>query len=398
MHRETVQQGDSAPTLAQQAGVDASQYANWAKHASPRVLQSLQRMRPGDRFEVCVSTRTSAGNAIYNLAVVRDKQGRLAAEQAATQTPSESIASLSSVTGDVLLSPSLSHVTGDALLSPAPHPSTHTPQQPVATLAAVNPHAPNGWIIRLLPPGMPLSKALSQSLGHRPVVDAIVAYAKHVWNMPERIPSKGQYTVAIRPSESGHELAYFQFEDRGRTQKVYHYVDDAGHDYVVSSHGRGFEVLKPMPPVHDARMSSGWGWRIQPVLGGNEFHQGVDYAAPKGTPVRAAMDGVVALSEWRGEYGRVVEVKHAHDLATRYGHLSSFAASIHPGVHVHRGEIIGYVGSTGLSTGPHLYYEVWDHGVRVNPLTHTQWTVVASLDAQERRSLMNYIDDAKAAP
>jgi murein DD-endopeptidase MepM/ murein hydrolase activator NlpD len=194
------------------------------------------------------------------------------------------------------------------------------------------------------------------------------------------------------------QLAYVQFDYRGRRDRVYHYVDSLGHDLMVGAHGQGYRVVDPLLPVSDARISSGWGWRTQPVLGGDEFHQGIDYAAPSGTPVRATMDGVVDISEWRGEYGRLIEIKHTDGLSTRYGHLSAFAGHIHSGSHVHRGDVIGYVGSSGLSTGPHLYYEVWDHGVRINPLIHQQWMVLARLDPHERRRFGEYVTSIAAAP
>jgi murein DD-endopeptidase MepM/ murein hydrolase activator NlpD len=109
------------------------------------------------------------------------------------------------------------------------------------------------------------------------------------------------------------------------------------------------------------------------------------------------MDGVVDMSGWRSGYGRLVEIRHAHGLSTRYGHLHAFADHIHIGSHVHRGDVIGYVGSTGLSTGPHLYYEVWDHGKRINPLAHRQWMVAVHLPAHERRQLAAYVNGLLAA-
>lgn len=170
---------------------------------------------------------------------------------------------------------------------------------------------------------------------------------------------------------------------------------------MVGAQGQGYQVLGPMPPVSNARISSGWGWRIQPVLGGNEFHQGIDYAAPSGTPVRATMDGTIDILDWRSNYGRLVEVKHANGLATRYGHLSAFADRLQVGSHVHRGQVIGYVGASGLSTGPHLYYEVWIHGSRIDPLSQRKMMVTAKLSPSERRRFKDYvarINDPAGAP
>jgi murein DD-endopeptidase MepM/ murein hydrolase activator NlpD len=223
---------------------------------------------------------------------------------------------------------------------------------------------------------------------------ATLGYAKQKWHLPSRLPADGQYTAALIPADSPAtrlQLAYLELDYHGRQERVYHYVDSQGHDLILGKRGEGYRILDPLLPVFDARISSGWGWRTQPVLGGDEFHQGVDYAAPMGTPVHATMDGVVKLSEWRANYGRLVEIKHPGNLSTRYAHLSAYATHIRRGSPVHRGQIIGYVGSSGLSTGPHLYYEVWDHGTRINPQSHQQLWVTASLDARERRRFGAYI-------
>ncbi len=122
-----------------------------------------------------------------------------------------------------------------------------------------------------------------------------------------------------------------------------------------------------------ARTSSGFGWRRHPVLGFRRMHKGVDFAAPHGTPIRAATDGVVAYAGRNGGYGNFVRLNHAGGLATAYGHMSRIA--VRSGARVARGEVIGYVGSTGLSTGPHLHYELWRGGVPVNPMSVSFSTV-----------------------
>ncbi|MEX1154923.1 M23 family metallopeptidase [Parvibaculum sp.] len=117
-----------------------------------------------------------------------------------------------------------------------------------------------------------------------------------------------------------------------------------------------------------ARMSSGYGWRIHPVLKDKRLHRGVDYSAPKGTPVYAAEDGIVAMAGWRGNYGKLVTIKHAEHVETFYAHLSGFAPGVVAGSGVKKGDVIGYVGKTGLATGNHLYYEVAINNERVDPL------------------------------
>ena len=121
-------------------------------------------------------------------------------------------------------------------------------------------------------------------------------------------------------------------------------------------------------PRYD-RISSPYGWRVHPILHRPEFHQGVDFAAPAGTPVQASEAGTVEMLGWHGNYGRYVRLRHAGGLRTGYAHLARIRPGLCVGSHVSRGEVIGAVGASGLATGPHLFYEVFDHGRHVDPRT-----------------------------
>lgn len=118
-------------------------------------------------------------------------------------------------------------------------------------------------------------------------------------------------------------------------------------------------------PVSATYLTSGFGMRYHPLLGIVREHDGVDLAAPTGSPIVATSDGVIGQAGWRGGYGLSVEIEHGAGVESRYGHMSRIA--VYPGQQVHRGDVIGYVGSTGLSTGPHLHYEVRINGAPVNP-------------------------------
>ena len=119
-------------------------------------------------------------------------------------------------------------------------------------------------------------------------------------------------------------------------------------------------------PINGARLSSSFGMRKHPILGYNKMHKGTDFAAPKGTPVMASGDGQIIKAAWCGGGGNCVKIKHNQTYSTVYAHLSKFAAGIKKGTRVKQGRIIGYVGSTGLSTGPHLHYEVIENGKKIN--------------------------------
>ena len=133
----------------------------------------------------------------------------------------------------------------------------------------------------------------------------------------------------------------------------------------VDATGTGAQAEAMRMPVAGG-VSSGFGMRTHPVYHAKRFHKGVDLRAGAGTPIRAPADGRVAYAGWAGGYGRQVRLGHADGLATTFSHMSRIAAA--PGARVHAGEVIGYVGSTGLSTGPHLHYEVYKNGKAVNPM------------------------------
>ena len=120
-------------------------------------------------------------------------------------------------------------------------------------------------------------------------------------------------------------------------------------------------------PLDAARISSGFGMRRHPILGFSRMHQGVDFAAPTGTPVFAAGDGRVAFTGNRGDYGTTVVITHTGGIATLYAHLSAIQRGLRPGSLVRQGQVIGRVGSTGLATGPHLHFEVHRNGMPINP-------------------------------
>ena len=119
-------------------------------------------------------------------------------------------------------------------------------------------------------------------------------------------------------------------------------------------------------PINGARLSSGFGLRSHPILGFNKLHQGTDFAAPTGTPIMASGDGVIVMAQRNKGYGNYILIRHNSTYETAYAHLSKFAKNIQSGVRVVQGQIIGYVGSTGLSTGPHLHYEIMQNKIKIN--------------------------------
>ena len=136
-------------------------------------------------------------------------------------------------------------------------------------------------------------------------------------------------------------------------------------DYFDES-GKSIRKTLMKTPINGARLSSSFGKRKHPILGFTKMHTGTDFAAPKGTPIMASGDGVVVRARWCGGGGNCIKIKHNSTYQTVYAHLSKFGRGIKKGKRVKQGQIIGYVGSTGLSTGPHLHYEVIENGRKIN--------------------------------
>jgi murein DD-endopeptidase MepM/ murein hydrolase activator NlpD len=161
-----------------------------------------------------------------------------------------------------------------------------------------------------------------------------------------------------------------EFVNQGRTYRAVHFRDPKGREGYFSPDGHSMKRAFLKAPLHFTRISSGFtSARFHPILKLWRSHKGVDYAAPRGTPIRAVADAVVAFAGRKGAYGNLIVLRHRRPYSTAYGHLSRYAKGIHAGARVSQGQIIGYVGMTGLATGPHLHYEFRINGMQKNPLT-----------------------------
>lgn len=162
-------------------------------------------------------------------------------------------------------------------------------------------------------------------------------------------------------------ILYASLMVRGKSIPVYRFKKhDGAVDYFHES-GINLKRTLMQTPIDGARMSSGYGMRKHPILGYNKMHKGVDFAAPRGTPVYAAGDGVIDKIGRNGGYGHYIRIRHNGALKTAYAHLHRYAKGMKRGKRLKQGQVIGYVGSTGRSTGPHLHFEVISHGKQINP-------------------------------
>ena len=160
-------------------------------------------------------------------------------------------------------------------------------------------------------------------------------------------------------------IHYAHMSVNGREITLYKFGDDKNYSY-FDINGKSVEKALMKTPINGARLSSSFGMRKHPILGFNKKHTGTDFAAPSETPIMASGSGTIVLAKWCGGGGNCIKIKHNSTYETIYAHMKSFARGMKKGKKVRQGEIIGYVGSTGISTGPHLHYEVTVNGKKVN--------------------------------
>ena len=166
-----------------------------------------------------------------------------------------------------------------------------------------------------------------------------------------------------------NQLLYASITTRGETYRYYRFQtpDDGAVDY-YDPNGRSTRKFLVRAPMLNFKITSGYGYRFHPILGYGRPHTGVDFAAPIGSPIFAAGNGTIQQAGWSSGYGRRIEIAHANGYVTTYNHLSGFARGITEGAHVRQGQTVGYLGQTGLATGPHLHYEVMINGRFVDPM------------------------------
>lgn len=165
------------------------------------------------------------------------------------------------------------------------------------------------------------------------------------------------------------DIAYAAMTLSGKELAYYRYTPKSGVTDYFDRKGQSVRKTLMRTPVNGARLSSGYGKRKHPILGFTKMHRGTDFAAPTGTPIMAAGDGVIDYIGRNGAYGKYVRIRHNSTYKTAYAHMSGFKRGLTKGSRVKQGETIGYIGTTGRSTGPHLHYEVLENGRQRNPMS-----------------------------
>jgi murein DD-endopeptidase MepM/ murein hydrolase activator NlpD len=170
-------------------------------------------------------------------------------------------------------------------------------------------------------------------------------------------------------SQRTGNIIYSEITNVERNIVLYRYEYPNGSIAYFTPEGKSIEKSLMRTPINGAKLSSRYGFRIHPILGYNQMHQGTDFAAPIGTPIMASGAGTVEYSGWKGGYGKFISIRHSPVYQTNYAHLQDYAKGMRRGTKVQQGQVIGYLGSTGSSTGPHLHYEVVVNGRKENSQT-----------------------------
>lgn len=245
------------------------------------------------------------------------------------------------------------------------------------------------------------------------VAEAIRIYSWNVdFQRDIRPKDKLEVMYESYETETGHvakngNILYAKLTIGNREIPLYRYTMADGRTDYFQPDGRSIKRTLMKTPINGARMSSGFGKRRHPVLGYTKMHKGVDFAARTGTPIFAAGDGVIEKAGWFSSYGKYVRIRHNSKLKTAYAHMSKIKPVVKPGTRVKQGDVIGYVGTTGRSTGPHLHYEVISNGRQVNPrsvnlptgeeLTGKELTAFKSEMSKARRQFASAVEGTKVA-
>ncbi|MFC7398092.1 M23 family metallopeptidase [Chelatococcus sp. GCM10030263] len=202
------------------------------------------------------------------------------------------------------------------------------------------------------------------------VVDELVRLCGHDFDLASPLSASDSVDLLYSPDERGRpELDFVALNVAGQARRYYRFAapDDGSTDF-YDENGQSVTQFLLRKPVAAGRLGDGFGWRVHPILRDRRFHEGVDYAAPYGSAIVAAGAGAVEIIGQQWGYGKYIRIKHDLGYETTYAHVAGFPRGLKVGDRVRQGETIAYVGSTGLSTGPHLYYEVRINGHNVNPL------------------------------
>ncbi|MAQ71323.1 MAG: peptidase M23 [Alphaproteobacteria bacterium] len=321
-----INSGDTLAGSLQRAGVNAAESYSIvkavSKHYDPRLIRPGQNVRiqmQPQNNELKLSKLELASDPIRTIVIEREKDGAFKSEIAEKEIVQEMAAARAEIK---------SSLYGSAAKNGVPDPII-------------------AQAIKILSWSIDFQRDIKQGDTFE------VLYDTFMTDDGQYVRSGEPYYIKLK--QSGEEMAFYRHEFEG------------GRIGYFKADGHSAKKGLLSTPVDGARMSSGFGMRHHPVLGYSKMHKGTDFAAPTGTPIYAAGDGVIEKASRFGAYGNYVRIRHNDNIKTAYAHMSRFGKDVKSGSTVKQGEVIGYIGTTGRSTGPHLHYEVLLDGTQVNP-------------------------------
>ncbi len=354
-HTVTLDPGDTLAGALENAGIAADD-ANGAIAALAKVY-SPRSLRAGQAFDITYNTHPDVAGG--NNPTSDDDDGDLSKAQA---VPGEPIARLLTIK----FSPTVDHDIVVTRAADGSYTANDTVKQLVAREHRAGASIDGSLYLSAMRAGIPTDV----------VAEMIKMFSYKVDFQRDLHPGDSfevfynyYYTPEGQPAKQG-AISYAVMRLGGKQIVLYRYQSDpdAPPEYFDAT-GESAKGMLMKTPVDGARITSGFGMRFHPVLGYSRMHKGVDFGVPIGTPVMAAGGGSIAFMGWESGYGRFVLVNHGNGYSTAYGHLSRFAPGMHVGSRVSQAQVIAYSGNTGMTTGPHLHYEIRQNNAQVNPLT-----------------------------
>lgn len=344
----TVAAGDTLMKLFMQSGI--SRRDAYGAITAMEPLYSSRKIRPGMFFKVTLSPLEDRALSDSDADESKDQEATLFLESMSFQPSKERVIKVTAIEEEG----GGRAFEAEAMRRPLVRRELYSDFEIVTSLyeAAVNEGLPLGMVaklIRIHSYDVDFQREIKKGDRYETIFEAY-------YDNDGRLVKTGNILYS-KLTLSGMELPLFLFES------------DSGFEEYYNDKGQTAKKTLMRTPVDGARLSSGYGLRKHPILGFNKMHKGVDFAAPRGTPVYAAGDGVVERANRYGTYGNYIRIRHHSGYETAYAHLHGFAEGIRANERVRQGQIIGYIGSTGRATAPHLHYEVIKNGKHVNPMS-----------------------------
>jgi murein DD-endopeptidase MepM/ murein hydrolase activator NlpD len=356
-HTITLDSGDTLAGALENAGISADDAT--AAIAAMGKVHNARSLRAGTEFEITYNTHPDIAGASANDPSADDDDEDMS--KSASAVPGEPITRLISIK----FSPTVDHDISITRAADGTFTATDTVKQLVSHVHRAGGTIDGSLYLSAMRAGIPtdvvgeMIKMFSYKVDFQRDIhpgDSFEVFYDYYYTPEGAAVRQGQISYAMMKVD-GKPIVLYRYQANPNDPPEY-----------FDASGESVKGMLMKTPVDGARITSSFGMRFHPVLGYSRMHKGVDFGVPIGTPVMAAGAGTIAFIGWSNGYGRFVKINHGNGYSTGYGHLSRFSAGLHVGSKVHQAQIVAYSGNTGMSTGPHLHYEISQNSQQVNPL------------------------------